>query len=54
VLVGLTDAGIEKVDSALSDHAANELALIDELDPDERATLIGLLRKLHHKWSSAS
>lgn len=54
VLVGLTDAGIAKVDSALSDHAANELALIDELDPDERATLIGLLRKLHHKWSSAS
>lgn len=48
VLVTLTEHGLEKVDTALVDHAANELRLIDALDDTQRDQLIELLRTLHH------
>ncbi|MEO6651396.1 MAG: MarR family transcriptional regulator [Ilumatobacteraceae bacterium] len=48
VLVTLTKTGLKKVDAALLDHAANELAIIDALRPDQRRQLIDLLRLLHH------
>jgi DNA-binding MarR family transcriptional regulator len=51
VHVSLTESGLARIDAAVADHAANELSLIEVLDPDERATLIGLLRKLHHAWT---
>ncbi len=47
VLVTLTDVGLETIDRALPDHAANELALIGSLDHAQRETLVGLLRELH-------
>jgi DNA-binding MarR family transcriptional regulator len=46
VLVTLTARGRRKVDAALTDHAANELALIDPLDDRQRAQLADLLRTL--------
>jgi DNA-binding MarR family transcriptional regulator len=46
VLVTLTAAGHDKVDAALVDHAANELALIEALKPDQRDQLVELLRLL--------
>lgn len=48
VLVGLTGKGLEKVDAALVDHAANERAIVDALTPDQGNRLIDLLRRLHH------
>jgi DNA-binding MarR family transcriptional regulator len=48
VLVALTPDGMRKVDSALLSHAANERALVSPLDPHQRATLVDLLRLLHH------
>ncbi|MFK8024756.1 MAG: MarR family winged helix-turn-helix transcriptional regulator [Ilumatobacter sp.] len=48
VLVQLTPAGFDKVEAAVADHAANELTLIDVLDPGQRDQLIELLRLLHH------
>jgi DNA-binding MarR family transcriptional regulator len=48
VLVTLTKAGLKKVDAALLDHAANELSIIEALQPDQLNQLIGLLRLLHH------
>ena len=48
VLVTLTPAGITKVDSALAEHAANELAILRSLDDTQRDQLIELLRVLHH------
>lgn len=47
VRVGLTTEGLRKIDSALPDHAANELRLVTALTPEERETLVVLLRKLH-------
>lgn len=47
VLVTLTKSGLKKVDAAVVDHAANELAIIDGLRPDQRYQLIDLLRLLH-------
>ena len=47
VLVTLTDVGLEVIDRALPDHAANELALVGALQPAERKTLVSLLRELH-------
>ncbi len=47
VLVTLTKSGLKKVDAALLDHAANELAIINALDSDQRRRLIELLRVLH-------
>jgi DNA-binding MarR family transcriptional regulator len=46
VLVTLTPLGIETVDAALVDHAANELELVSALSPPDRAQLVGLLRLL--------
>ena len=54
VLVTLTKAGLKKVDAALLDHAANELAIIDGLQPDQRDQLINLLRVLHHALAERS
>jgi DNA-binding MarR family transcriptional regulator len=54
VLVALTGSGRDLVDGAVADHAANELNLIATLEPDERQTLIDLLRKLHHSWAHST
>ncbi len=48
VLVELTDAGTEKIDAALPDHAANEARIVAGLTGDEKATLARLLRQLHN------
>lgn len=48
VLVTLTKSGQRKVDSALTDHAANELEIISALSNSEQEQLAGLLRILHH------
>lgn len=54
VLVALTESGLELVDRAVPDHAANEHNLITILDPDEQQTLIDLLRNLHHSWANSN
>lgn len=46
VLVSLTAAGLERVDSALVDHAANERDIVDALTSDQRDQLVELLRLL--------
>lgn len=46
VRVTLTEAGLETIDAALPDHAANELDMIGVLEPEQRETLIALLSKL--------
>lgn len=48
VLVTLTDLGRTTVDAALVDHAANELRLVQALEPGQREQLVELLRALHH------
>lgn len=48
VLVTVTDAGIEKLDAALADHAANESRILEALDEEQRGDLVRLLRVLHH------
>jgi len=44
--VRLTSRGLEVVDAAVTDHAANEAALLAALDPADRADLDRLLRTL--------
>lgn len=46
VLVGLTRRGLELVERAVADHAANELDILAALSPRQRAELAGLLRVL--------
>lgn len=46
VRITLTDAGRELVDTALTDHVANESELLSGLTATEQAQLAGLLRKL--------
>lgn len=46
VLVSLTAKGRRKVDAALVDHAANELAILSGLSPTQQRQLVGLLRTL--------
>lgn len=43
-VVGLTAAGIAAIDEAFAAHVRNEARLLDGLDPEQRAQLIGLLR----------
>jgi DNA-binding MarR family transcriptional regulator len=45
-LVALTDKGRELVDTAVTDHLANEERLLSALNAEEREQLAGLLRKL--------
>jgi DNA-binding MarR family transcriptional regulator len=45
-LIGLTDAGRERIDAVTAAHLANEAELISALDSDEQAVLADLLRKL--------
>jgi len=47
VLVELTQTGLQVVDAALVDHAANERAIVDALGPRQRDQLVDLLRGLH-------
>jgi len=47
VLVELTQTGLQLVDAALVDHAANERAIVDALGPDQRDQLVDLLRRLY-------
>ena len=46
VRVQLTAAGRRRVDAALQDLVTRENAILGTLDPDERATLAGLLRRI--------
>ncbi len=46
VVVRLTDAGLRRVDAALTDLLAHEAAMLDNLDPARRPELAGLLRAL--------
>ncbi len=46
VLARLTEAGMAKVEAAVSDHAANESELVSGLAPRERASLERMLRTL--------
>ena len=46
VLIALTPAGRELVDTAVVDHYRNENRLLSPLTPKERTQLAGLLRKL--------
>ena len=48
VLVSLTSKGRKKVDAALLDHAANEVAILSALSQSEQHQLVDLLRTLHH------
>lgn len=47
VLVELTPDGLNKIDEALPDHAANEAELLQALTTQEKQQLVALLRKLH-------
>jgi len=47
VLVTLTDSGRAKVDAALVDHAANEVAMLSAMPADRQRELVDLLRELH-------
>lgn len=53
VLVTLTKAGLRTIDAALVDHAANELAIVEALQPDQRDQLVELLRILLHTIGEA-
>ena len=46
VIVRLTDAGRERVDSAVADLVRREHQLLGRLDDDERDALVGTLRRL--------
>ena len=46
VLVSLTSAGRDVIDRAAEAHVANELSLVADLTPTQRATLADLLRRL--------
>jgi DNA-binding MarR family transcriptional regulator len=52
-LVRLTTRGRKAIDAALVTHAANEERLLAALEPAERVTLDGLLRKLLASLSPA-
>lgn len=54
VLVTLTPTGLDTVDAALIDHAANELAIINTLDPTQRTQLAHLLRTLSRNLESTT
>lgn len=54
VLVELTKSGLSKIDAALPDHAENEQRIIEPLSSRDRATLVRLLRKLHHAVETAA
>lgn len=47
VLVGLTPEGLETIDAAVVDHAANEDRILSGLEPAKRQQLVELLRDLH-------
>ncbi len=51
VPVRLARKGIIKIDAALADHAANELAILEALNDDQQEQLVALLRTLHHAIS---
>ena len=46
VLVHLTEAGSELIETAFAEHAANLDELFEEFSDDERAQFAGLMRKL--------
>jgi DNA-binding MarR family transcriptional regulator len=46
LLVALTNEGHKLIDEAVDAHTANEHRLLAALDPDDRALLAGLLRRL--------
>jgi len=46
VIIELTDAGLEVVDAAVAANSVSDRQLLERLEPDELATLEGLLRKL--------
>jgi DNA-binding MarR family transcriptional regulator len=46
ILVGLTRAGRERIDAAVTDHVANEAGLLSALTKSEQLELSALLRKL--------
>ncbi len=46
VWVALTDEGFDVVDAAVTEHAANELALLEALSTAQRRQLVDLLREL--------
>jgi DNA-binding MarR family transcriptional regulator len=46
VMVELTAAGRQRIDTAMLDHAVDERDVLEPLAPDERAQLANLLRKL--------
>lgn len=45
-VVSLTPAGLKLVDEAVEGHVANEARLLEGLDGDDRARMVGLLRTL--------
>lgn len=45
VLIGLTEAGLSRVDAVVGEHLANEERLLAALDPAERRVLEGALRQ---------
>ena len=53
VLVSLTAEGATKLDAALLDHAANELAIVELLEPAQREQIVELLRVFHHAISDS-
>jgi DNA-binding MarR family transcriptional regulator len=46
VIIELTDEGLAVVDAAVAANSASDRQLLERLEPDELATLEGLLRKL--------
>ncbi|NEK59926.1 MarR family transcriptional regulator [Geodermatophilus sabuli] len=46
LLVSLTDEGLRVVDAAVTEHVANEEALLAALSPTQRAQLDAILRRL--------
>ena len=48
VLVTLTKEGFDKIESAVEDHAANELEIIDALSDSQKSQLVDLLRILQN------
>ena len=50
VLVGLTAAGLERIETALADHVATQHRVVSGLDPDERRALDALLARWLADW----
>lgn len=46
VYAELTELGLAKIDAAFADHLATEERMLELLDPQERAQLVSLMRKL--------